>query len=67
VPQLEGVEKEIAIVGYVAALQGLFVAGSVLSVVMIGVQAATGWTAPVVEKPGHETVVGEQDDEEEDE
>lgn len=50
VSDLMGDDKEVAIAGYVAALQGLFVAGSGLAVIMTLVQAGTGWRTPVEDK-----------------
>ena len=43
---LTGIEKDIALDGYVTALKSLFVAGAGLAVVMALFQAGTGWTAP---------------------
>ena len=50
VSTLNGIEKEIALDGYVAALKAIFVAGAVLALFMALVQAFTGWTAPTNEK-----------------
>jgi hypothetical protein len=47
VRSLKGVDKEVAIAGYVMALKGLFVAASGLAMTMVIIQAGTGWTAPV--------------------
>jgi hypothetical protein len=47
VSSLTGDDKEVAIAGYVAALQGLFVAASGLAVVVVIVQAGTGWRSGV--------------------
>jgi len=43
---LRGVEKEVAIVGYVDAVRNLFLAGAGLAIIMILIQAGTGWKAP---------------------
>ncbi|KAF2091010.1 putative MFS multidrug transporter [Saccharata proteae CBS 121410] len=43
VAKLEGVEREVAVQGYEDALRGLFLAMVGLSLVMVFVQAATGW------------------------
>jgi hypothetical protein len=43
---LVGREREVAVDGYVAALRGLFLAGVVLAVGMVVVQAGTGWREP---------------------
>ncbi|KAH7356496.1 major facilitator superfamily domain-containing protein [Rhexocercosporidium sp. MPI-PUGE-AT-0058] len=43
VQTLKGVEKRIAVAGYVGGLSQLFVAGAGLALVMVLVQAATGW------------------------
>lgn len=47
---LAGDDKEVAIAGYVTALKGLFVAASGLAMIMVIVQAGTGWHAPAEEK-----------------
>lgn len=46
VRQLEGVEQEVAIKGYEDALKTLFLAGAGLAVLMVFVQAGTGWRGP---------------------
>ena len=46
VRQLEGVDKEVAIKGYEDALRVLFLAGAGLAVLMVFVQAGTGWRKP---------------------
>jgi hypothetical protein len=46
VENLGGVEKEVAIQGYQGALRTLFLAAAGLAVVMILLQAGTGWTSP---------------------
>lgn len=46
VKTLKGIEKDIALDGYVAALKAVFVAGAVLAICMTLFQAGTGWTAP---------------------
>lgn len=43
VAQLEGVERAVAIKGYEDALRGLFLAAVVMGVVVVAVQAGTGW------------------------
>ena len=50
VRMLEGAEAEVARQGYQDALKTLFYAGAVLAVVMVFVQAGTGWTAPQEEE-----------------
>jgi TctA family transporter len=62
VSSLEGAEKEVAIAGYVTALKGLFTAASGLALLMVLVQAGTGWRAGVGEKPDEIS----QDDDDED-
>lgn len=47
---LEGDDKEVAIAGYVTALKGLFTAASGLALLMVLVQAGTGWRG-AMEKP----------------
>lgn len=46
VNQLRGVEKMIAVNGYVAAIRGLFAAGAGLAAIFILAQAGTGWKGP---------------------
>ena len=50
VSSLVGAEHEVAVNAYMAALTGVFLAGGILSTLMILVQAGTGWTAPVEEE-----------------
>lgn len=45
---LEGAEKEVAVLAYTKAVQGLFFAGVVLSLTMLLVQAGTAWSEPPV-------------------
>jgi hypothetical protein len=47
VQDLNGVDREVAIAGYTTALQGLFFVASGLAMIMVVVQASTGWKAPV--------------------
>ena len=47
VKDLRGVEKEVAVQAYQDALKMLFLASAGLAVLMILVQASTGWAAPV--------------------
>ena len=46
VKSLMGIDKDIALDGYVTALKALFLVGAGLAVVMALFQAGTGWTAP---------------------
>ena len=46
VQSLAGAEKEIAVDGYTVAIRALFTGGSILALIMMLVQAGTGWTAP---------------------
>lgn len=46
VQELHGVEKQIAVTAYTKAIQALFYSAAALGVVMLLVQAGTGWTAP---------------------
>ena len=55
VATLVGEEKEVALQGYVSAIQGLFVAAAVLATICIFVQAGTGWTAPEENEGPEET------------
>ncbi|CAG8980891.1 hypothetical protein HYALB_00013421 [Hymenoscyphus albidus] len=50
VQNLKGVEKDIAMKGYMAGLKALFLAGVGVAVVMVFVQSGTGWIAPADEK-----------------
>lgn len=47
---LRGMEKVIAVQGYVVGLKALFGAGAGLAMLMVLVQAATGWRKGVEEK-----------------
>ena len=47
VQSLTGEERIVAQEGYVAATQALFLAGTVLSLVMTLAQAGTGWRGPI--------------------
>lgn len=67
---LAGSEKAVAVSGYVGALKALFVAGTGLAVLMVLIQAATGWKDPVeakeaVENDGHVEggLIGVEDEE----
>ncbi|KAI7219350.1 MFS general substrate transporter [Hortaea werneckii] len=46
VGQLTGIDKQVAINGYEDALRMLFLAGAGLAVLMVFVQAGTGWKGP---------------------
>lgn len=62
VKSLKGVEKIVALEGYEVALRSLFMAASGLALVMVVVQAATGWKEPAgdgVEKEEWERMRGE--------
>ena len=56
--QMTGAKKSIAVKGYVDAIQGVFLAGSMLAVAVIMIQAGTGWQTldrvPVAEDAGIE-------------
>ncbi|KUJ11835.1 MFS general substrate transporter [Mollisia scopiformis] len=54
VKELVGFEKQIAIDSYVGGLKALFVAGVGLAVLMVVVQAFTGWKEPVEVKGENE-------------
>lgn len=51
VKTLKGTEKTIAVNAYVAGLRNLFLSGVAIAVVVVVIQAATGWKAPEKEKP----------------
>jgi hypothetical protein len=46
VQSLKGVEKSVAIAGYISAFRALFLSGVGLAAAMVFVQAGTGWAAP---------------------
>ncbi|KAF2103304.1 MFS general substrate transporter [Rhizodiscina lignyota] len=46
VKQLTGVEKAVAVTGYVSAIRGLFASAAGLAAVFILAQAGTGWRGP---------------------
>lgn len=52
VKSLTGLDRDIALDGYVTALKALFVTGAGLAVLMALVQAGTGWAAPKEEDGG---------------
>lgn len=59
VKSLEGAERAVAVSGYVVAVKSLFVAGAGLVVIMVFVQAGTGWKAGLEKKvESEENVVG---------
>lgn len=50
VQKLEGIDKEVALLGYERALRLVYMAGGILTLVVLVLQAGTGWTAPEPEK-----------------
>jgi hypothetical protein len=63
VNHLDGKEKEIAISSYQAAFKALFLAGAVLAIVVVFVQAGAGWkepAKPVEERTAEDEVQGEE-------
>lgn len=46
VQSLEGVDKEVALLGYETAFRTMFMAGGCLTIIVLLLQAGTGWTAP---------------------
>ncbi len=58
VKTLQGVDRKIAVAGYVGGLKSLFIAGSGLALIMVLVQAATGWKGAEGVTDGEE--VGEE-------
>ena len=60
VGNLEGAEREVAITGYEQAIKTLFLACAGLAVLMVFIQAGTGWKG--MEEQRRETIV-DQDDE----
>ena len=59
VSQLKGVEKQVAIDGYVVALRSLFTAAAIVAAVATLIQAGTGWR-PVQEAAEHVKSAGLQ-------
>lgn len=59
VAQLSGIERDVAVAGYGDALRGLFAAAAGLAVIMIAVQAGTGWKGP---SPPQSAVLGDAED-----
>ncbi|KAH9223765.1 major facilitator superfamily domain-containing protein [Leptodontidium sp. 2 PMI_412] len=65
VQTLKGVEKRIAVAGYIGSLKQLFVAGTGLALIMVLIQAATGWQgAEEIEDGGETEHLIDVDDEE---
>lgn len=65
VQTLKGVEKRIAVAGYIGSLKQLFVAGTGLALIMVLIQAATGWQgAEEIEEGGETEHLIDVDDEE---
>jgi hypothetical protein len=52
VKSLVGVERDVAVSSYVGGLKELFLAGTGLAVIMVAVQAGTGWRMGVVAMNG---------------
>jgi MFS family permease len=50
VQNLEGVDREVALLGYETAFRTMFMAGGCLTIIVLLLQAGTGWTAPEVVK-----------------
>lgn len=58
VKTLHGFEKDVAVRSYVGSLRHLFFAGAGLSLLMVFVQAGTGWTSGSKEEKGRGLEVG---------
>ena len=58
---LSGVEREVAMGAYVDAIRGLFWAGAGLAVVVIAVQAGTGWKGQVDKENDEEVTAAQRD------
>jgi hypothetical protein len=54
VKTLKGVEKRIAVASYVGGLEQLFMAGFGLALIVVVIQAATGWHGPGDQKDDEE-------------
>ncbi|EXJ91642.1 hypothetical protein A1O3_00192 [Capronia epimyces CBS 606.96] len=50
VQRLQGVDREVAMLGYETAFKKMYLAGGFLAVAVLLVQAGTGWTAPDILK-----------------
>lgn len=46
VQSLEGVDREVALLGYETAFRTMYIAGACLAIIVLLIQAGTGWTAP---------------------
>ncbi|KAJ4511543.1 hypothetical protein HRR83_004419 [Exophiala dermatitidis] len=55
VQRLTGVDREVALIGYETALKTMYLAGGVLAVAMLFVQAGAGWTAPAASRVKEES------------
>jgi hypothetical protein len=58
---LKGVDREVAMFGYENALRTIYLAGGCLAILMLLVQAGTGWMAPDVPKDEEGVAVNGQD------
>lgn len=55
-------EREVAVGGYEGALRGVLGAAALVGVVIVGLQAATGWTGYLERKPGNEECEEEEEE-----
>ena len=57
IQKLTGVDREVALLGFEKALKTIYLAGGILAIFMLMLQAGTGWTAP---EPGPEAAKDEE-------
>lgn len=58
--ELNAEEQQVAISGYSGAIRGVWHAAALLTVIVVAVQAAAGWTAPEARSTGYDTEEEEQ-------
>jgi hypothetical protein len=58
VKTLTGIEKVVAVKSYVGSLKGVLLAGAILALAMVFIQAGTGWKGGVEKEETEERVVG---------
>lgn len=59
IQRLTGVDLEVALFGFEKALRSIYMAGGFLAIVVLLVQAGTGWTAPIIVKDEEDVVIVE--------
>lgn len=61
VQSLEGVDREVALLGYETAFRTMYMAGACLAIIVLLIQAGTGWTAPETVKDEEASTRGQTD------